>query len=146
PTVARDGSVYFADYSADRIYRADPQGKVVQFHANTGGAAALRAGPDGLLYASQPARHRIVSYTAAGEEKVVAQKVDATDLAVRADRAVFFTDARQGTIGFVDPAGKMKIAYKGGEIAVPSGIALSPDQGMLHVTDAQSRFSWSFAI
>jgi enterochelin esterase-like enzyme/sugar lactone lactonase YvrE len=146
PTISKDGSVFFADFSADRIYRVDPQGKVAQFAANTGGASALRAGPDGLLYAAQPARHRIVSYAPSGEEKVVAQNVDATDLAVRADRAIFFTDARQGTIGFIDPAGKVKLAYKGGEIAVPSGVALSPDQGMLHVTDAQSRFSWSFAI
>jgi gluconolactonase len=146
PTVAKDGSVFFADYAADRIYRVDPQGKVAQFHADTGGASALRAGPDGLLYAAQPARRRIVSYSASGEEKVVAQNVDVTDMAIRADRAIYFTDARQRTIGVVDPAGNVKVAYKGGEIAVPAGVALSPDQGMLHVADAQSRFSWSFAI
>ena len=29
---------------------------------------------------------------------------------------------------------------------MPSGLALSPDQAMLVVTDAQSRFSWSFQI
>jgi sugar lactone lactonase YvrE len=87
-----------------------------------------------------------VSYNASADETVVAQNVDATDIAIRADRAIFFSDAKQGTIGFVDPAGKVKVAYKGGEIAVPSGVALSPDQGMLHVTDAQSRFSWSFQI
>src|SRR5205807_2464402 len=129
--------------AADRIYRADPQGKVAQFHADTGGASALRAGPDGLLYAAQPARHRIVSYSASGEEKAVAQNVDVTDMAVRADRAIYFTDARQRTIGMVDPAGNVKVVYKGGEIAVPAGVSFSPDQGMLHVADAQSRFAWS---
>jgi sugar lactone lactonase YvrE len=36
--------------------------------------------------------------------------------------------------------------YQGGEIALPTGVALSGDQAMLVVSDAQSRFSWSFQI
>jgi len=39
-----------------------------------------------------------------------------------------------------------RVVYNGGEIAQPSGVALSPDQAMLIVTDAQSRYSWSFQI
>ena len=50
------------------------------------------------------------------------------------------------TIGFVDGAGKVRVVYQGGEIAVPTGVALSGDQAMLVVSDAQSRFSWSFQI
>lgn len=40
----------------------------------------------------------------------------------------------------------MRNVYEGGEIACPSGVALSPDQAMLIVSDAQERFSWSFQI
>ena len=36
--------------------------------------------------------------------------------------------------------------YEGSEIALPHGLALSPDQAMLVVSDAQSRFSWSFQL
>ena len=40
----------------------------------------------------------------------------------------------------------VRVVYSGGEIALPSGVALSPDQAMLIVSDGQARFSWSFQI
>jgi gluconolactonase len=142
----KDGSVFFADPAADRVYRADAQGKVTEFRAHTSGATALRVGPDGAIYAAQPGRKRIVSYSAAGGEKVIAENVEAADMAIRAEGAVYFTDTRQQSIGMIDRAGKVKVVYRGGEIAAPTGLALSPDQGMLIVTDAQARYSWSFQI
>jgi gluconolactonase len=45
-----------------------------------------------------------------------------------------------------DASGKRRVVYRGTDLAQPSGVALSPDQAMLVVTDAQSRFSWSFQI
>lgn len=77
-------------------------------------------------------RRRIVSY--GPEEKVVAQNVDATDLAITAKGEICYTDAVHKTIGHVN--GK----------AYPAGIALSPDHAMLIVTDAQGRHSCSFQI
>ena len=121
-------------------------GKVTLFKDNSSGARALRVGPDGRLYAAQPARQRIVSYGPGGDEKVVAQNVAAGDLAITAKGAIYFTDANHKTIGYIDGKGKARVVYGGGEIALPSGVALSPDQAMLIVTDAQSRFSWSFQI
>jgi gluconolactonase len=49
-------------------------------------------------------------------------------------------------VGYVAPGGKARTVVSGGEMAMPSGVALSPDQAMLIVTDAQARFSWSFQI
>jgi sugar lactone lactonase YvrE len=50
------------------------------------------------------------------------------------------------TIGYVDAAGRERTVYEGDEISVPSGVALSGDQAMLVVADAQARFSWSFQL
>jgi sugar lactone lactonase YvrE len=77
---------------------------------------------------------------------VVARGVDVTDMAVTIKSVIYFTDAAHKTIGYVDGTGKVHVLYQGGEIAVPTGIALSGDQAMLVVSDAQSRFSWSFQI
>ncbi len=68
------------------------------------------------------------------------------DLAITSKGAIYFTDSAHKTVGYVDAKGQARIVYNGGEIALPSGVALSPDQAMLIVTDAQSRFSWSFQI
>jgi sugar lactone lactonase YvrE len=146
PANDREGNVYFADAASNRIFKSSPKGKSTVFRENSGGAAALRVGPDGRLYASQLARKRIVSYSASGEEKVVANNVEAADIAINAKGGIYFTDANHRIVGYVDAAGKSRVVYEGGEISAPYGLALSPDQAMLIVTDAQGRFSWSFQI
>jgi gluconolactonase len=146
PAGDKDGNVFFADPAANRIYKSDADRQVTVFKENSNGARALRVGPDGRLYASQPARQRIVSYGPGGDEKVLAQNVEATDLAITAKGAIYFTDATRKTIGYIDGNGQTRVVYPGGELALPSGLALSPDQAMLVVTDAQARFSWSFQI
>ncbi len=146
PATDKDGNVFFADPSAGRIYKSDPAGKVTLFNGHSSGATALEVGPGGRLYASQPARKRIVSYGAKGDEKVVAGNVEANALAITSKRTLYFVDAVDKTIGLVDAAGGIHVVYQGGELAQPAAIALSPDQAMLVVADAQSRFSWSFQI
>ena len=146
PAGDKDGNVFFADPAADRIYRSDPGGKVTLFKHHTGGATALRVGPDGLLYASQPGRRRIVAYTPAAAERAIAQNVDAASLAITAKSGIYFTDPAHKTIGYIAPGGHARVVYDGGEIAMPTGIGLSPDQAMLIVTDGQGRFSWSLQI
>jgi sugar lactone lactonase YvrE len=98
PAGDKDGNVFFADPAANRIYKSDADRKVTVFKENSNGARALRVGPDSRLYASQPARQRIVSYGPGGEEKVVAQNVEATDLAISAKGAIYFTDATRKTL------------------------------------------------
>jgi len=103
-------------------------------------------GTDGRLYAAQPGRKRIVSFGPAGDEKVVMQNVEANHLAITAKGDIYYADTARQMIGRIDTKGQNHVAYNGGEIAAPTGIALSPDQAMLLVTDAQARFSWSFQI
>lgn len=146
PTGDKEGNVFFADPSANRIYKAGADGKVALFKENSNGSRVLRVGPDGRLYAAQSGRQRIVSYSPSGDERVVATNVDATDLAISAKGEIYFTDAVHKTVGHIDVKGQARSVYNGGEIAVPYGIALSPDQAMLAITDAQGRFSWSFQL
>ena len=64
--------------------------------------------------------------------KVVASQVD---IAVTGRSTVYFADAVHRTIGYIDEQGRTRTLYDGGEIAMPSGLALSPDQAMLIVTE-----------
>ena len=148
PTADRDGNVYFADSAAHRIYKSTPEVMVALFKQVTATISALAYGADNRLYAAEPALRRIVSYStagAAGSEKIVASNVAAHSLVLTAKSDLYFTDQANNTIGLVSN-GRTRTVYSGGEIAVPAGIALSPDQAMLIVSDAQSRFSWSFQI
>lgn len=56
-------------------------------------------------------------------------------MAITARSTLYFADAVHSTVGYIDE-----------KRALPSGVALSPDQAMLIVTDSRGRFSWSFQI
>ncbi len=146
PTGDELGDVFFADAKTDRIYRASGDGKVSVFKERAGGVRALRDGPGGVLYAYQAERRQIVAYGSGGDQRVVARGVDVNDMAVTAKSTIYFSDPVHMTIGSVDAAGKVRVVYQGGEIAMPAGVALSGDQAMLVVSDALGRFSWSFQI
>jgi sugar lactone lactonase YvrE len=64
---------------------------------------------------------------------------------VTAKGEVYFADGNARRVGWVDAHGKVG-TVQGVEMASPAGVALSPDQAMVVVTDAGARFSWSFQI
>jgi gluconolactonase len=149
PAMDKDGNVFFADPAANRIYKSDAARPVAVFKDNTSGARALRVGADGRLYASQLGAARIVSYGLAGradEARIVAQNVRANDLALTKDGTIYFVDTAQKMVGCIDPDGRRRVVYKGGEIMSPTALALTPDQAMLLVADGMDRYQWSFQI
>src|SRR5207247_5176969 len=121
--VDKDGAVYFTDPAANRIYKSEGV-----FRENSAGAASLRFGADGRLYCSQPARKRVVSYGPAGDEKVVAQNVEANDMALTAKGEIYFADTAHKRVGYIDAKGRKRFVYEGGEIPLPAALSLSPDQ------------------
>ncbi len=142
----KDGFVFFSDSSDRRIYRADPDGKVTLFMEGTAGTTALKMAPDGRLLAAQPARHQIVSYGPTGDEKSVAQDVMVHDLAVTATGRIYFTTPGQPTVSTIEPNGSVRVVFKLGENSTAAGLALSPDQAMLVVSDGRERHGWSLQI
>jgi gluconolactonase len=135
PAPDADGNVYAIDAAAGRIYKSDAAGKTTVLEGHTAGAHSLAVGPGG---------------------KVMTKAADG--MAITAKGAVYFSDAARRSVSYTGADGKTRVVYQGGdrggnqgsdqggEIARPTGLALSPDQAMLVVTDAQSRFSWSFQI
>jgi gluconolactonase len=123
PVADSEGNVYVAETAAGRIYKSDASGKSTVFEEKTGGARALAIGPG---------------------DKLVAKAADG--IAITAKDTIYFSDAERQNISYTGADGKTRVIYHGSEIARPTGLALSPDQAMLIVTDAQSRFSWSFQL
>jgi gluconolactonase len=146
PTMNKNGDVFFADPDSNRIYKSDASRSVTVFRENTGGARSLRCGADGRLYAIHPSARRVVSYGAAGDEKVVAQNIDANDLALMKNGAMYFVDTAHKRVGYIDANGKRRVVYSGAEIMSPSSLALTPDQAMLLVGDGMDRYQWSFQV
>ena len=153
-TADRNGNVYFPVPFAGLINRVDTAGRVTPFTTLTAPATIVRIGADDRLYAYVSSNKSIVSYsmatTVASDEKTIATNlINTQDFVVSQTGVIYFVDGSAGTIGRIDSSGHVSIEYRsgdsGGELEA-KGLALSPDQGALIVTDPASRFSWSLQI
>jgi gluconolactonase len=142
----KDGNIYFVDSATGQIDKITPDSTLSVFRKKAADVAALRCGADGFLYAAEPAQRRIVSFGLNGNQKTVARNVQAADIAITENGDIYFTSGTDKSIGLVDRSGHVRVVYSGDGIAIPASLTLSPDQAFLIVSDAQSRFSWSFQI
>jgi len=151
----RNGNVYFPDPVAGRIDRVDAAGKVTQFTEPPNYASIVRTGPGDRLLSYQPSTGNLISSSTekivASDEKTLARNLmGIADFVVTQNGTIYFIDEPTGTIGLIDASGQPHIAVKwtdlDAEMTAPKGLALSPDQSMLVVTDSVSRYSWSFQI
>ncbi|HEY1493091.1 MAG TPA: SMP-30/gluconolactonase/LRE family protein, partial [Candidatus Solibacter sp.] len=142
-------NVYFCDAGASRIYKVDGAGKVTLFQSNTGGATGLMFGGDGRLYAAESQRKRVVAYAPDGELAVIATGVTPNDLAVTSKGEVYFTDTPAQRVYYVDAKGARRVVFQGGadgNLLMPNGVRLTPDESLLVVADTLGRTVWSFHI
>jgi sugar lactone lactonase YvrE/enterochelin esterase-like enzyme len=147
PAVAPDGSIYFCDAGDSKIYRIDPDNTVTLFKANSGGASGLMFRADGTLLAAEAARKRVVSYAKDGALSVLAQGVAPNDLAVTTAGIVYFTETGNQRVWMIDPKKGKRVVFdreNDGNMLMPNGVRLLPDESGLVVADTESRVAWSF--
>ncbi|HEU0121048.1 MAG TPA: alpha/beta hydrolase-fold protein [Bryobacteraceae bacterium] len=133
PVAGLNGVVYFA--APGGIYKVE-NGAAALFQKTAGAVTALAVGGDGRVYAAEAGR--IVSYGPSGEKTLA--KMTATALAATTKGDIFYVDGAKKRAGKVG-GGSVEL-----DMMTPSGIALSPDEAMLVVTDAGGRFAWSYQI
>jgi sugar lactone lactonase YvrE len=141
--VNAQGEVVFAD--GERLMQRAADGTFSVYRERAEGAVALHFGPDGRLYAAQPARKRLVAWDAGGRAGRVAQGVSVHDFVVGRAGEVYATESGTSRILRVSPQGGV-VTPVASAIASPSGLTLVPDQSLLLVADAQSRFVSSFQV
>ena len=143
--VANDkGELFFTDIPNNRIHKISVDGKVTTFAEETGGANGLKFGPDGKLYACANSKRQIVAYEADGTAKIVAESVNSNDLAIDHQGNIYFTDPANKQVWLLNKSGEKRVVDRG--MRQPNGIALTPDQSLLLVSDTAGQFVYSFQI
>jgi enterochelin esterase family protein len=105
----------------------------------------LQFGPDGRLYGCQVGEYgRIVAFDREGKLQVIADNVQPNDLVVTRNGGIYFTETRKQQVTYIAP-GEKPVAVDHG-IGKPNGIALTPDQGTLAVSDYGGKHGWVFRI
>ena len=141
----KNGNVYFCDMKAPAVYRisaADGTRTEIAKESVSG----LEFGPDGLLYACQGSKSRVISINIAdGEVKTVAEGVKPNDLAVTNDGFILITDTGASQVTAINSKnGEVKPVDTG--ISRPNGIALSNDGGTLAVSDYAGTHTSTFRV
>ena len=144
----KDGNVFFADPASNRIYKSDAARAVTVFkeqHRRRAGAARRRRRPP-VRGAAGGRTPRVVR--SGGDEKIVAQNIQANDLALTKSGAIYFVDTAQKTVGYIERRrdSAASVLRTRGEIMSPTALTLTPDQAMLLVGDGMDRYQWSFQI
>jgi len=157
--VWKEGRLLFSDIPANIIYQWSIESGISEFLNPSGNSNGLALDINGNLLIPQHGKRRLVRLEKDGCETVLASHYNGkrlnspNDIHVQSDGSIFFTDPPYGIqsdqeeLGFY---GIYKISLSGDlylldkSLNRPNGIALSPDELKLYVTDSQARkiFTW----
>ncbi len=142
------GEFFFTDIPAGKAYKLGPDGKPVEFIADSKKANGQAFGPDGRLYAVATATSQILAYDADKNVTVVASGIAGNDLVVAHNGNLYVTNppggAGESKVWLIKPDGSKQVVDTG--LRYANGIALSPDQSLLYVCDYRSHWVYSYVV
>lgn len=150
PCAGADGTLFFCDMKEPAVYRiaADDveAGRDTRSVVARESVSGLEFGPDGMLYACQGAKRRVIRIDPnSGTVTEVARDVTPNDLAISSDGMIFITETKSGQVTRIDPVtGATEVVGSG--IIAPNGIAFSPDGGTLAVSEYRGTHAWMFRL
>lgn len=139
-----EGNLYFSDLKSKPpvVYKVAPDGKKTKIAE--AGMSGNKIGPDGRLYGC--GGKKVIAFELpSGKATVLAEGLATNDLVVTHKGFVYITETGKKQVTFLDiKTGQTKAADVG--ITAPNGIAVTPDQTRLLVSDYGGLYVWSFAI
>jgi sugar lactone lactonase YvrE len=144
----KNGVVYYQDIPTSKTYKVDLNGKLTTLNVDAKRASATGFGSDGLRYTVAGGTRQILSYNSSDKESVIADSIAGNDIIIASNGNKWVT-APDGT----NPRGKVYLIRPNGEKLVvddglrfPNGVALSPDQTQLYVTESATHWVWIYKI
>ncbi len=166
------GVLWFSDLVGNVVRQWSPDGRVVEILRPGGydgnslppgafvGPNGMTAGPGGSVLLCQHGNRRIVRIGPAGDVAVVVDRFEGrrlnapNDLVFRSDGSLYFTDPPYGLpLGDEDPAKELpfngvfrlkdgRLEAVATELGRPNGIAFSPDEKTLYVSNSEPQRIW----
>jgi enterochelin esterase family protein len=144
PSCDAEGNFYFSDMRAKAVFRIAPDGTRTKAFDTPAALSGTRFGPDGRLYACGGGK-LLAFEMPGGQAAELTDGVSNNDLVVSHRGHVYYTETGKKQVSFFDPKSGAKRAVDTG-IKGPNGIAFSPDQATLAVSDYSGINVWTFAV
>ncbi|MBD3674502.1 MAG: SMP-30/gluconolactonase/LRE family protein [Planctomycetaceae bacterium] len=160
PAKAPDGTIYFTDIPADRIYQISASGKLSVFLEPAGHCNGLMVTADGTLYACSMDGQLIKIDRKTKQVTPVAPEYKGkrfnapNDLVVDRSGGIYFTDPHFRAPEPL-PQGKTAVYYRSAEgkvtrliddLKAPNGVILSPDEKTLYVIPSMQAEMMAYAV
>ncbi len=147
-----EGVLLFSDILADTIYQLGAADDITVFRKPSDSSNGLAVDPEGRLIAAESGTRRVTRTETDGTVTSIADRFEGSrlnqpnDIVVRSDGTIYFTDPAfgeadaQAELDFrgvfrIAPGGELTAEYRGDSSETPNGIAMSPDESLLYVTD-----------
>jgi sugar lactone lactonase YvrE/enterochelin esterase-like enzyme len=138
------GEVFYQDIPNSKTYKIDRDGHLSVLALDAHKASGTAFGPDGARYVV--ASGKVIRY--ADQETVVAEGLPGNDVVVAHNGNVYATapdgSEKPGKIYLIRPGRDKQVVDEG--IKFCNGIALTPDQTQLYVTESTSHWVWIYDI
>ena len=157
--VLKDGKILFSDIPENTIFQFEEEKGVTEYYKPSGNSNGLMLNAEGELLMAQHGKRRVAKISNSGNEIALIEKYNGkllnspNDMTIHSDGSIFFTDppygikSEQEELGFfgiykLTPSGDLYLLDK--SLIRPNGIALSPDESKLYVSDSKSQeiFVW----
>ncbi|MFZ1290673.1 MAG: SMP-30/gluconolactonase/LRE family protein [Melioribacteraceae bacterium] len=149
--VWKNGAILFSDIPANKIYKWNEKDGLSTFLESSGNSNGLAICADGNLILAQHGKRRLAKLFNDGKEVSLVENFygnklnSPNDIAVKSDGSIFFTDPPYGInpedeeLGYcgifrLSKNGKLKLLDN--SLHRPNGIAFSPDEKLLYVTNS----------
>ena len=157
-----DGVLLFSDVAGNTIYQVTADDEIAVFRMPSDYSNGLAVDPRGRLIAAESGTRQVTRTESDGTVRPIAGRFDGArlnqpnDIAVRSDGTIYFTDplfgdAAQAELDFrgifrIAPDGGLTADRRGDTTEAPNGVALSPDESLLYVTNFAADLVWVFDI
>jgi gluconolactonase len=142
------GEVYYQDIPNSKTYKIGLDGKLKVLAIDAKKASGTSFGPDGKRYTAAGGTNQILCYDTNERVKTIADHIAGNDLVVAKNGNIYVTEPdgvqNPSKIYLFRPNGEKKLVDQGLKFA--NGIALTPDQTQLYITESASHWVWIYKI
>ncbi|HEX9512206.1 MAG TPA: SMP-30/gluconolactonase/LRE family protein [Puia sp.] len=142
------GEIFYQDIPNSKTYKVGLDGKLTTLAIDAKRASGTSFGSDGRRYVVAGGTKQILRYDADEKETVIADSISGNDLVVAGNGNIYVTAPdgmeKPSKLYLIRPNGEKIVVDEG--IKFANGIALTPDQTQLYVTESASHWTWIYTV